>query len=52
MQPICYNMYKWGVQMDVGGGNNRKEPNKCTILIDYCLLPKNELAVFEASKRL
>ena len=25
MQPICYNMYKWGVQIDVGG-NNRKEP--------------------------
>ena len=26
MQTMCsYNMYKWGVQMDVGG-NNRKEP--------------------------
>ena len=25
MKPKCYNMYKWGVQTDVGG-TNRKEP--------------------------
>ena len=24
MKPICYNMYKWGVQMDVGGATTEK----------------------------
>ena len=34
MKPICYNMYKWGVQTDVGG-NNRKEPNCVLTIPDY-----------------
>ena len=27
MQPICYNMYKWGLQMDVGVITEKSQNN-------------------------
>ena len=41
MKPICYNMYKWGVQTDVGGGGaiteNSRENNPILIVNDLHL---------------